>query len=80
MTTLKKSQFSYKKYIVAGKQNTNTHSHITDSYEVSYVDENENEFTAEIRDIYTLNIFQFADPSQSDLLNAKNWIIENKKV
>lgn len=81
MKKLKKSQFSYDKYVPAGKDvhRSEPYADVYDSYNVHFVDENNKKITAEIKDIYILNVFQFFEPKQEDLIKAKKWIIENSK-
>lgn len=81
METLSKEQFSYQKFSVVGKDITKSYPFADDgdSYEVTFTDINGSSYTAEIKDLYSLKVFQFETPKQEDLEYAKNWVIERNK-
>lgn len=77
MCNISKNQFRYESFVLAGKRSKEYESS-PDIYDVIFTDENGVDHRADIIDLYSLNVFQFANPSQEALQNAKEWVLKNE--
>ena len=78
MKQLSKNQFTYTSLVPAGKgiHKSFPFTGNDETFLVSFKD-GEDIYTAEFTDLYFLNVFQFRNPSQTDMQKAKELILQN---
>lgn len=78
---LRKEDFGYDKFILAGKDIHKSYpdAAIYDDYEVYFIDGSGKKIVAKTKDLYTyLPVFRMKNPNQQQLQESKEWILNNQ--